>query len=271
MNYCFAQPSKILKPFVKQYWALEKAFKPGEQYTQRIIPSGLPELILYLDHKPKPLSKNRSFEDHFLISGQQNDFYDIHISRNLSLFSVLFHSQGLSQFLAVPMDELLNHNVPLKYLNKSLSAELEARLSARDPFHRKVEIMEDCLVKSISNKRKIYETGRIGNIMEIIRKTEGMIHVEQLASYACLGKKQFERTFSSTVGMTPKRFLKTIRMQAAIYRKSKAESMSLTELAYASGYYDQSHFINDFKAMTGYTPKQFFLECEATRSDFFED
>ena len=46
--------------------------------------------------------------------------------------------------------------------------------------------------------------------------------------------------------------------------------MSLTELAYDNGYFDQSHFIHDFRSMTGLTPKQFFNECDKPVSDFFE-
>lgn len=55
-----------------------------------------------------------------------------------------------------------------------------------------------------------------------------------------------------------------------IFLKSKNENISLTELAYESAYYDQSHFISDFRKMTGLTPKQFFNDCELSISNFFE-
>jgi AraC-like DNA-binding protein len=270
MNFQFAQPSEKLRPFIRQYWALETEMKSGEHYFQRIIPSGLPEMILYFDHKPEAVSGNRYFEDHFLLSAPQSDFYDIRISQNLNLFSVIFQPQGLHRFFKIPVNELFNIAVPLQYLDKGLSAELRARISGRESFFKKIEIVEDCLVKLLKHHQKDYDFERISGIVGLIRKTRGNVRVEQLASFACLGKKQFERTFSSHIGMTPKNYLKTIRMQAAIYSKSKREPVSLTELAFESGYYDQSHFIHDFKTMTGYTPRQFFSECESTRSDFFE-
>lgn len=46
--------------------------------------------------------------------------------------------------------------------------------------------------------------------------------------------------------------------------------MSLNELAYENGYFDQAHFINDYKILTGLTPKQFFNDCEEPMSDFFD-
>ena len=265
-----SQPSERLKPYVKQYWALECDLKRGEQYTQRIIPSGLPELILYLDRKPKLLTKNRLLEENFLLNGQQNDYYDILITENLSIFSISFQPQGLSQFFSLPLSELFNNDVPLRYINKKLYAELEARLSNPTSFQEKIDIVEECLCKLLIDNKKRFEFKRINNTIEWIRKTKGNIEIEELASKACLSRKQFERIFSEYIGISPKQYLRVIRLQASVYLKSKNEEMSLTELAYENGYFDQSHFINDFKSMTGLTPKQFFDDCELPISDFFE-
>jgi len=270
MNYHIAQPSEKLKLYIKQYWALDNILKQGEQYTQRIIPSGLPELILYLDHKPEAFTNNRLLEDNFLLNGQQNDYYDILISKNLSVFSVLFQPQGLSQFFPLPLNELLNINVPLKYLNKKLYAELEAKLSFTKSFQEKIIVVEECFTKLLNDNKRNFEFQRISNTIELIKKAKGNIEIEQLAFNACLSRKQFERTFSEYIGISLKQYLKTIRLQASIYLKSKNKNLSLTALAYENGYYDQSHFINDFKIMTGLTPKQFFNDCELPMSDFFE-
>ncbi len=269
MNYHFGQPSEKLKPYIKQYWGLENVLKAGEQYTQRIIPSGLPELILYLGHKPKALTKNRSLEDKFLLGGQQNDYYDILISEDLSIFSISFHPQGVRQFFPLPFIELLNYTIPLKYINKQLYGELEFKLSKQNSFQTKINIVEECLCKLLYDNKREFEFQRISNTIQHIRTTKGNIDIDTLASHACLCRKQFERIFAEYIGISPKQYLKTIRLQATIYFKSKNKNTSLIELAYENGYYDQSHFTNDFKTMTGLTPKQFFDDCEPM-SDFFK-
>jgi AraC-like DNA-binding protein len=104
----------------------------------------------------------------------------------------------------------------------------------------------------------------------MIRVNQGMVEIEELSSLACLSRKQFERIFLEYIGISPKQYLKIIRFQSSIFLKSKNEDISLTELAYESGYYDQSHFINEYRKMTGITPKQFFLDCQTIHSDFFE-
>lgn len=269
MNFNFAQPSEKLRPYIKQYWGLENILKNGATYTQRIIPSGLPELILYLGHKPAAHTKNRSLEDSFLLNGQQNDFYDILISNDLSIFSILFTPQGVSQFFSLPFDELRNNSVPLKFINRNLCVELESKLSKECAFRQKVDAVEESLFKLLSDNKKEFEFRRLTDTIERIRATKGNIEIDALASRACLSRKQFERVFSEHIGISPKQYLKIIRLQAAIHLKSNHKEISLSELTYENGYYDQSHFIHDFKAMTGCTPKQFFDDCEMPMSDFF--
>lgn len=84
-------------------------------------------MILYLDHKPK--SEKRPIEAHCLLNGQHNDYYDLIISENLSIFSVLFQPQGVREFFNLPFNELTNQSVPLAFINQTLSRELESRLS----------------------------------------------------------------------------------------------------------------------------------------------
>ena len=63
--------------------------------------------------------------------------------------------------------------------------------------------------------------------------------------------------FKEHVGVTPKDFLKVIRFQNAIQQIEKQISVKWTDIAYDSGFYDQSHFIADFKKFSGYTPAQY--------------
>ncbi len=270
MSFCVSQPSPALSPYIKQYWALNHSVQPGNSYTQRIIPSGLPELTFYLSARPKPHTKNRVFEDNILVSGQHNDFYDILISDSISIFSILFKPEGLRRFISLPIDELYNASLPLQCLDKKMYAELSIQLSSEHSFDKNVQTVEDYFLRRIHYQTKMYEFSRISHIVECIRATQGQIDINTLASEACLSRKQFERTFREYIGISPKQYLKTIRLQASIYTKSQNPYISLTEVAYKHGYYDQSHFINEYKTMTGLSPKQFFGDCEHAVSDFFE-
>ena len=72
-----------------------------------------------------------------------------------------------------------------------------------------------------------------------------MLNVEQLAGYACLSKKQFERVFSTYVGLMPKQYLRVIRFLYAVEFRNRMPEVDLATLAFHTGYYDASHLSNE--------------------------
>lgn len=268
MRFFTASPSEKLRPFVKQYWAMESVSQHRKPYSYRIVPTGLPELILYMGHKP--VSEARTMEDNLLLNGQHNNYYDLLISEKLSVFSVLFQPQGIRQFFKLPLCELANRSVPLKYIKPEIGAELQSRLSEAGSFQHRIAIAEEYLCRLIANHHNGFEFRRISHTINWIKKTRGNIGIDTLARQACLSRKQFERIFLEHIGISPKQYLKTIRFQSAIHFKSKRAQLSMTELAYESGYYDQAHFINDFKKIAGLTPRLYFEENCDFVSDFFD-
>ena len=265
----FARPSNTLAPYIKRYWAIDNTLDKGETCVQRIIPTGLTELMLYFTPRPKVLDGKKNLSDNVALYGHQNDFYDIELTDSLSVFSIVFQPQGLMQFFKFPLHEICNRNVPLRYIIGQTGRDLEEKMEEATTFHQRVSIVETYLWNLLKTNYADFEFRRINYIVELIEKAYGSIPVSQMASESCLCRKQFERVFSEHVGISPKQYLKVIRFQYAIFQKQRNIELNLTELSYESGYFDQSHFINDFKSLSGLTPKQFFTENEAC-SDFFE-
>ena len=73
-----------------------------------------------------------------------------------------------------------------------------------------------------------------------------------------ISRRQLTRKFSSTIGLSPKQLSKTIRLQASLKTLLTQKVTKFTDLAYENEYFDQAHFIKDFKAFTGLTPKEFY-------------
>ncbi|WP_321307213.1 helix-turn-helix transcriptional regulator [Marinifilum fragile] len=269
MSIKTAKPSQILQPFLKQYWCIENVLHNGQKHIQRIIPSGLPELTLYIGNKPKIIGNKKDFEDNFILSGHQNQFYDLQIENELHVLSIVFQPQGLMVFFNLPLIELYNQSIPLKYLNRELEQKILPKLTNEQSFEKRIQIVENYFFDLLKEEHNRFEFSRIDHAINIIRHRGGQILIENLASEICLSRKQFERKFSELIGITPKKYLKTIRLQSSLYLRSKNNELNMTDLAYESGHYDQAHFINEFKRLTGFTPKQYFDNNEAY-SDFFE-
>jgi AraC-like DNA-binding protein len=254
--------------FVKQYWSIDDCLPEGKEHIQRIIPNGLMDMTFYLGNRPIALDKNKHLQENSILNGQQKSFYDIVVTDKLSMFSISFQPYGVKMFFDVPSNEFLNQNVPLKYLIKDSITELEENLYVAATFEDKIFVVEKFLMSLLRKNFKEYEINRIAHSIGLINRAKGMIAIETLYSASFLSRKQYERTFSVYVGTSPKQFLRTVRFQNTLYEKQKNKKISLTELAYNCGYYDQSHMIYDYKLLSGKTPSQYFAECEAD-SDYF--
>lgn len=268
MNYHFSKPSLLLSPYVKQYWGLDSCVLAGNEHIQRIVPNGLMELMFYLGDKPHSQNLKKSIPDHTVLAGQQKENYDLRVTGNMNIFSVSFHPHGAMMFFDIPMSELYDQNVPLRFLLKDTVDKLETKMYEASGFDEKKAIVESFLLQELKRNFKKYEVARISKIVETINQFPGKINIESLASTACLSRKQFERIFAECIGSSPKHLLRIVRFQHAIFIKQRRRNFSLIDLAYHCGYYDQAHMVNEFKSLSGLTPVQYFSGCEAY-SDYF--
>ena len=269
MSYHISKPSFFLSQYVKQYWAIENCLPNGSEHIQRLVPNGLMELMFYLGDTPKALDESKHFCDNFILSGQQKSYYDIVVSGKLSLFSISFQPYGAKMFFDIPSNEFFDQNIPLKYILKDKTTELECRLFNSKTFEERICIVEKFLINQLQKRIKEYEVKRIMNSVALINHSKGVIDIETLSSSACLCRKQYERIFAEYIGSSPRQFLRTVRFQNTLFEKHRNKGIQLTELAYACGYYDQSHMINDYKLLSGKTPTRYFSECEPY-SDYFQ-
>lgn len=108
-------------------------------------------------------------------------------------------------------------------------------------------------------------------VMTRLLQGRGMFNVEQLAGYACLSKKQFERVFAAYVGLMPKQYLRVIRFLYAVEFRNRMPEVDLATLAFHTGYYDAAHLANEIKALTGHTSSTLFqLMCFSEDAESIE-
>jgi AraC-like DNA-binding protein len=101
-----------------------------------------------------------------------------------------------------------------------------------------------------------------------IAAAEGRVSIASLASASGLSESAFLRRFRDHVGASPKTFASLVRLQRIL--RIGPDAADLTTLAMDAGYYDQSHFIRDFRAMTGRAPGNFFRDEVASRAGFLQ-
>jgi AraC-like DNA-binding protein len=91
--------------------------------------------------------------------------------------------------------------------------------------------------------------------LRLIDQWAGRITVKAVLEHLDISERQFERRFSETVGLSPLSYIRVRRFNEAMRLIKSGRYNTLTDVAYALNFHDQSHFIREVKAFTGVTPK----------------
>ena len=131
----------------------------------------------------------------------------------------------------------------------------------------RIAIIEEFLLN------RLIDQGTIDNIVqttiETMFATKGSSAIKAILKDDVSKRRQLEREFKGKIGISPKQLAKVIRLQSALKRILNRQSETLTEIAYESEYYDQAHFIRDFKEFTGTTPRKFLRSEQMALSSLF--
>jgi AraC-like DNA-binding protein len=256
------QPSPLLAPYIKHYWLLKTA--GHSEALARTVPTGMMSLIFHRGNRLLSVYENALHPRAFL-SGQESTFADLKYSGGVDMISVVFHPVGVRAFFSLPINKLAGLRLTAGDIEDKELAVLENSLTSTEDDKLCILLIEQFLLKRLTRLAD-YNLKRIDMAIGLINSGEG--DAARLAEATCLSGRQFYRIFSEHVGANPKEFSRTIRFQRALHILENNPQLSLTDLAYNCGYFDQSHMIKDFKAFSGYAPSEFLAAC-SPHSDYF--
>ncbi len=173
-----------------------------------------------------------------------------------SLISISFKANGAKFFIPEDLSLLRNQIVSLGaiYSSNQLS-NIEATQEDEQMAYKLKNI--ETFLDSIFFSRSV---SAIDVALKIIKKNNGCISISELASQVGLGNSQLRKRFLVEVGMSPKAYCRIIRVNAIQQVIRLNQAPKLTELAYQFDYFDQSHFIKDFKTVVGISPKKYLQQ-----------
>ena len=118
--------------------------------------------------------------------------------------------------------------------------------------HERVAIIQEYLCRQLEKLKNPDKT--VEHWLWQVNFFKGQLTVEDLSRKVNISQRQLGRRFNQTVGLSPKEFSRVTRFIHSLTHLKKYPLLSLTEIAYESGYYDQAHFIHDYKSYSGLTP-----------------
>lgn len=177
---------------------------------------------------------------------------DVLLAGDLDLFTIQFTPTGFHALFGHPATLLTDQAHAADAVLGREIAEIGERLRAARNLAQRALIAEAWLNRRI-------DTPRSDPIAWAARRMEachGGVRVADLAAAADLGERQFERRFTTAVGVSPKRYTRILRFRAALRLKGEETESGWAAIAQAAGYVDQAHMIHEFRALSGETPER---------------
>jgi AraC-like DNA-binding protein len=259
MNYEVYDPTPELAPFVKCFWTLDDDGKSGAS-RQRIIPDGCMEMIFHYGDLYKQYFEDGEaiIQPRSFIFGQITRYIEIEPTGISGIVAARFLPQGLIPFLNAPVSSLGNKAVALANIFGRKAKKLEDEIMRAENNIQRIKLLESFLLLQLADPKMIDKITKA--CVETIFQAKGQWGVQKVAGKIKVNRRSIERRFVAAVGLSPKQLSRLVRLQATLKMLEQKKFSSLTSLAYENGYYDQAHFIRDFREFTGVSPKSFYSD-----------
>lgn len=254
MNYYTVPPSEKIAAWVNYFWIFEGSASQAHPFTLRTVATGFPELIFHYQGTFNELSANQKKGLSFTagIHAHTNRYRDFAISENFGMIGVHLYPHALETLFGVAAPELVNQLPDLSSIKKTRESHLQERVFSAKSDAERIALLSDFILSGIKNAPDPAIAFAVKSIIE----NKGVLNIDQLSAGCFVSKRQFERRFKNSVGFTAKYFSRLIRFNSLLNHPGHARS-SLLDLSFEFGYYDQSHFISEFKEFSGQTPGEF--------------
>ena len=178
-------------------------------------------------------------------------------------FGVKFRPGGFRPFLGRPVSSLTDRSLALASAFGAPAGDLERRVFDAADEYAMIEVVRAFLLDRLPPPDP--EVARVAAIVDGIAADRGLTRVDLLAERHRLGLRALQRLFGEYVGVGPKWVINRYRLHEAVDQLAEGGHVDWTALALDLGYFDQAHFIRDFRALVGRTPGEFARDLNAPR------
>ena len=258
MNNLIAEyiPCDSLKPFVELYWEGSFNANARRPTSLHLIPNGCLELIFHLNDLHCNLQKDDTWTQtpDYMIIGLYTNPYEVQFNNHVKVFAIRFKPEGIYNVFGVPASVLKERFEDMSVVFGKGFRDFSHRIREEKSVLSMINRTENYLLRNLQSKK--IDINYVNVAAELIRNST-INKIEDLANKLYISKRQLEREFKNKVGISPKHYFRISRINEVLRLLNDNQDMNLTRVAYQCGYYDQAHFIHDFKRITGIKPSIF--------------
>ncbi|MGI8990778.1 MAG: DUF6597 domain-containing transcriptional factor [Bryobacteraceae bacterium] len=259
MPYAKYFPAPPLGDFVACFWYWEGA--PRTPAKERLMPTGEPCVIVNLRddslrvYTADDLDRGETYGP-AMLSGARTRPFAIHNAQQDRVFGIQFHSGGAFPFFRVPASEMANLAVPLDVLWGGRAGEFRERLLAAESIAEMFKIAESVMLAQAARPLRLHPA--VSFALGYFRRVSPVATVGGVTEQLGLSHRRFIAVFREC-GLTPKAFCRVRRFQHVLRSIHGAREVDWADVSLDSGYFDQAHFIHDFRAFSSLTPTEYWI------------
>jgi AraC-like DNA-binding protein len=245
VTYSEFLPDARIQDIIYCYWQLKTSTPLSEPFIYRVVADGCIDIFFELNN-PK---------DNFVM-GFCNRFTEFPLDNSFHYAGVRFLPTMFPQVFRINASELSNRFEMLDKVVPRVSSFIAANFHNQLTTEQIQNTFDSYFIQlvehtSFDNDVRLYKA------IEKILKETGVVNIEQDLDTG-ISQRQLRRLFEFYIGDTPKAFAKVVRFQNILRAKPSSQSLRQNKLFFDTGYYDQAHFIKEFKNFYGVTPSKAF-------------
>jgi AraC-like DNA-binding protein len=262
MKFTRLIPHPDLDKLIECYWMMKS--EDTVPKVEKIIPDGFTEIIFnYGSVFKAKLNGAWQTQKPNLLAGQIRKYFYLENTGDTGSFAIKLKPAALTQLFGLNMEEYLDRIVGLDNFTNPQLAYLSDEFL---PFENE-NILKARLDSYFLMLSRYAAENPLERELDLIFSSNGTASIRALCEIGGLGERKLQRLFKKYVGLSPKYYSRIIRFNY-IFSLIKDGKTSWAELVYKSGYYDQSHFIRNFKNFTGVDPSEYFFQ-QNNMANFF--
>ncbi len=229
----------------------------------RFLPDGNTEIIIDLTERPQHIYHNETLKviqtfRHAWVSGVRTQPITIPSGKGSRMLIVAFKKGKAFPFYPMPMSEIHDAVVCADLIFGREIVNLREQLLAASSTDGMFALAENFLLRRAGDAlRTDNDMKCIGYAVSSITNQPHRLAFEQLSEQIGYSQKHFIDMFKRQVGAPPKQFMKIMRFQKAVLEIERDTPADWREIALRNGFYDQSHFIHEFRSYSGFTPGEY--------------
>lgn len=265
MIYKSVAPTLKLSNYIKNFWIVDSENDKVIR-KEKIIPDGYPELIFHYKSPHKANISGSWFQqDNYLVAGQIKNHFYLENTGAIGIFGIKLQPWTLRLLFGLDMSTITDKVIAIKDLNLSNIESIINASAEETIFENKVETIENIL----SNLIKSNKASKGQEATQLIIDTKGEISIQEVIDKVGISERSLERYFKTHIGLTPKFYSRIIRF-SNIFNLVQNNDFNWSDVTYLAGFYDQSHFIKNFKEFTGEEPSNYGFTDENIANFFLK-